>query len=86
MQTRRRRQLIEDHVEKGRTIYCHYCYIQLEPDDATVDHLVPKSRGGTNDRSNLVLSCKRCNEEKSNLTDSEYVNSHVFLMRMKKIR
>jgi 5-methylcytosine-specific restriction endonuclease McrA len=26
-----------------------------------MDHLIPKSRGGTNDRSNKVVTCVRCN-------------------------
>ena len=30
----------------------------------TVDHVIPKSKGGTNDLSNLKLSHRRCNETK----------------------
>lgn len=29
--------------------------------DATTDHVIPRSRGGTNDWANFVLSCERCN-------------------------
>lgn len=29
---------------------------------ATVDHLLPRERGGVNVPSNVVLSCQRCNE------------------------
>lgn len=28
---------------------------------ATVDHIIPKSRGGTNDLDNLVIACYPCN-------------------------
>lgn len=28
---------------------------------ATVDHITPKSRGGTNDLNNLVIACHPCN-------------------------
>lgn len=31
-----------------------------------IDHLIPLSKGGTNDLDNLALSCVRCNLEKSN--------------------
>ena len=33
---------------------------------ATVDHLVPKSKGGTNSRDNRVLACCACNTVKGN--------------------
>ncbi len=32
----------------------------------TLDHVVPKSRGGSNDADNLVASCERCNTSKGN--------------------
>lgn len=41
---------------------CHYCAI--EP-GVTADHIVPKSRGGTNCPWNLVPSCKACNQRKA---------------------
>ena len=43
---------------------CMYCLRDLadaDPSDITLDHLVPKSDGGTNDESNLVTCCRSCN-------------------------
>src|SRR5215471_16898481 len=37
-----------------------------------VDHLVPRSRGGSNRASNLVCACRKHNEEKGNLSLEEY--------------
>jgi len=37
-----------------------------------VDHVVPRSRGGSNRVSNLVCACRKHNEEKNNLTLEEY--------------
>ena len=37
----------------------------------TLDHLLPRARGGTNAKSNLVLSCKACNVKKGD---------HVYLL------
>lgn len=44
---------------------CHYCGCALHPFwTFTVDHLVPKSRGGTNALDNLVAACPACNTAK----------------------
>ena len=37
-----------------------------------VDHVVPRSRGGSNRVSNLVCACRKHNEEKNNLSLEEY--------------
>jgi hypothetical protein len=39
--------------------YCHRTGVPLE-----VDHVIPLYRGGTNDDSNLVASCRDCNRGK----------------------
>lgn len=43
---------------------CAYCGKQLEGDDATVDHVIAKAAGGTDDAANAVASCRRCNGRK----------------------
>lgn len=46
---------------------CTYCGKQgLTGKDATADHVIPKDAGGTDDPSNLVAACRRCNGSKSN--------------------
>ena len=45
---------------------CAYCGIALHPFKTyAVDHVVPRSRGGTNAIENLVGCCPRCNEAKA---------------------
>ena len=44
---------------------CSYCHKHLEGRDATVDHIVPKAAGGTDEADNLVAACRRCNGIKS---------------------
>lgn len=45
---------------------CGYCEGQLLYDETWhIDHIVPVSRGGTNDEANLVLSCVACNLKKA---------------------
>ena len=44
---------------------CHYCQKLLKNSDATVDHLVPLSRGGDRlNQDNLVAACRSCNSSK----------------------
>jgi CRISPR/Cas system Type II protein with McrA/HNH and RuvC-like nuclease domain len=47
---------------------CVYCGSKRS---LTLDHVVPKSRGGTNDWTNLVTSCMKCNLKKANRTPEE---------------
>ena len=49
---------------------CVYCGKQGVPFE--VDHVYPKSRGGTDRISNLVLSCHDCNQAKGNQTAAEF--------------
>lgn len=44
---------------------------RLTRDDAHIDHVLPKSRGGTNELSNMRWVCKDANFAKRGLTDSE---------------
>lgn len=48
---------------KGRCEYC-LCPASHSPDDFNVEHIVPQSRGGTDDLSNLAWSCQGCNSRK----------------------
>lgn len=40
-----------------------------------IDHVIPLSRGGDNDASNLQVLCRECNSSKSNFTMSEWLAS-----------
>ena len=48
---------------------CQYCGDQEYP--LTVDHIIPKSRGGKTTWTNVVVACKPCNMKKGNRTDRE---------------
>jgi len=47
--------------------YCHTSGIPLQ-----VEHLTPKSRGGSDRASNLVIACDPCNKRKGSQTAEEF--------------
>ena len=50
---------------------CQYCSKKLTIKTATVDHVLPKSRGGKNTWQNTVIACGRCNNKKDCKTPEE---------------
>lgn len=46
---------------------CQFCGKHLSPNKITIDHIVPKSRGGENSFYNCVVACFECNNKKNNL-------------------
>lgn len=50
---------------------CQYCHKQLGSEDLTIDHVLPRSRGGTSTWENCVLACLECNKRKADKTPSE---------------
>ena len=45
---------------------CYYCKKEINPQDLTMDHVVPLAKGGLTIKTNLVTACKNCNNEKKN--------------------
>jgi 5-methylcytosine-specific restriction endonuclease McrA len=45
---------------------CTYCRKQLTRFSATIDHIQPVSKGGTNAMDNLVTACLHCNSSRGN--------------------
>lgn len=50
---------------------CQYCGEMPGRQNLTVDHVIPRSRGGKHGWDNLVTACKRCNQKKGCSTPSE---------------
>ena len=48
-------------------VYCGKTNMPLE-----IEHLTPRSRGGTATVNNLAISCHECNQKKNNLTAEEF--------------
>jgi 5-methylcytosine-specific restriction endonuclease McrA len=52
---------------------CQYCgKSSKDQTKLTIDHVMPKSRGGDSSWTNLVAACERCNGVKGNKTPKEW--------------
>lgn len=54
---------------------CQYCGATPGRPHLTLDHVVPRSRGGAQDWPNLVTACKGCNQKKGSNTPDEAMMS-----------
>lgn len=52
---------------------CEYCRYPEEFHSGrfAVDHIFPRVKGGTDDLTNLALSCRSCNERKQDATEAD---------------
>ena len=72
----KRRARTEDWGSKRQTVFerdnytCQYCKSTDGP--LHCDHIIPVSRGGTGDLSNLTTACEACNRSKGNKTPDEW--------------
>jgi 5-methylcytosine-specific restriction endonuclease McrA len=55
-------------IYKRDQFSCGYCGSKQS---LTIDHIIPRSRGGEDTWENLVTSCSRCNTKKGNKTPKE---------------
>ncbi len=83
--------LSRNNIYKRDGYRCVYCGSESRS-SFTLDHVVPKSKGGKDSWDNLVTACEKCNGEKANLTIEEWGREHPrpkrphFLMLLKRVR
>jgi len=54
---------------------CVYCGVGIEQDDSirlSLDHITPRSKGGSNSKTNLVTCCGRCNSSRGYRTFRDF--------------
>ncbi len=59
------------NVFKRDHFTCQYCGCRPGSEELTIDHIVPRSRGGVSSWTNCVLACIDCNSRKSNRTPEQ---------------
>ncbi|NJM99062.1 MAG: HNH endonuclease [Phormidesmis sp. RL_2_1] len=59
-------------VRERANYLCEYCHssARLSASRFTIDHITPKSLGGSDELENLALACRRCNERRYNFIAS----------------
>lgn len=61
-------------LDKGEITDCIYCSKELTHDNASIDHIIPIVKGGTNAQVNLIVCCKECNCERGHTDFYEYLS------------
>ena len=59
---------------------CVYCNSKEGP--FNLDHFYPKSKGGSDRVSNLVLSCLKCNQKKDNQLPADFLSERPLLLAL----
>ncbi len=60
--------LTRQNIFKRDNFECQYCGTKR---DLTIDHVIPRAKGGKDSWTNLVTACKRCNAKKGDYTPEE---------------
>lgn len=56
---------------------CQICGKNIPLDEINYDHIIPWSKGGASDESNIRMLCECCNKKRSNNFESEYLIAHT---------
>lgn len=61
-------EIVRQSVRERAHYLCEYCHSpkRSSSDMFTLDHVLPKSLGGSDESANLALACRRCNERRYN--------------------
>ena len=57
---------LREYVKACGVMICSMCNIEYDSKHMHVDHIIPLSKGGTNNNDNLQILCGTCNRKKHN--------------------
>lgn len=77
-QERKRQKRIREYVINRDGMICCYCDTVLVPATVTMEHIVPDSKRGTFNTTNLTVSCSICNNKRGNQSFFEYCKQFNF--------
>ena len=70
---RRTTGLAKESLDEKKNARCIYCNRKLNIQNATMDHIVPISKGGNNCQVNLITCCFVCNNERGDMEFTKYL-------------
>ena len=68
---------LNNPAKAGGWYECAYCGKKIRFSQADIDHIWPKSKGGSNSCFNLIGSCQSCNRSKGNKIDGRVIQGYV---------
>lgn len=78
--------LIKLKLYEGRELLpCFWCGFMLYLDAGTIEHLQPRSLGGTDDLTNCRIACFKCNKKRGTLPVEEFFKSDWLLKKIKQL-
>lgn len=60
-------------AERDGFVGCVYCLRRLPFEELVLEHIIPRSRGGTNGDANRALACAKCDRDKRARTPQEWL-------------
>jgi hypothetical protein len=69
---RKRQKRIRDYVINRDGSICCYCDMPLTEEKITLEHIVPDSKRGTFNTTNLTIACSECNNKRGNKPFFDY--------------
>lgn len=63
--------ITRDHIFQRDDFICQYCRKKIEKRNLSIDHVVPRMRGGKTTWNNVVTACLPCNQRKAHRTPEE---------------
>lgn len=69
---------VRTRLSESQNHRCCWCGRQTtelpdRPHSATIEHILPKSQGGTNDFHNLAMACRKCNAGRGTMSVEEFL-------------
>jgi hypothetical protein len=66
----------KSEIMTGDFFKCSYCGQPGDNSTLTVDHIIPRAKGGDNSHGNLTTACLMCNSKKSDLEVNEFITKN----------
>jgi len=77
---------IKYHLFEGSKLKpCMWCTMPLELDEATLEHIQPKSHGGPLTVNNAGIACNSCNQKRGTKSPDEFISSAWLLEKRRQM-